>query len=75
MNENRTASRRRVLKSALIVISEKAPRIKCAVKSISEIGAALQVSTTFGIPGNFERWRASALPFGLANRLEDRSFV
>jgi hypothetical protein len=54
MNEKRAAYRRRALKSAQIVISEKAPRIECAVRNISEMGAALQVSTTFGIPGNFD---------------------
>ena len=54
MNEKRSVYRRRALKSALILISEKAPRIECAVRNISEIGAALQVSTTFGIPRNFD---------------------
>lgn len=54
MNDKRIASRRRVLKSAVIITSDKAPKIECTVKNISETGAALQVSTTYGIPQNFE---------------------
>jgi hypothetical protein len=54
MNEKRAAYRRRALKSAHIIINEKAPKIECAVRNISEMGAALHVSTTFGIPGNFD---------------------
>ena len=66
MNERRAISRRRALKSGLIVIGEKAPKIECAVKSVSETGAALRVSTTVGIPANFDllsdgaRWRCRA---------------
>ena len=54
MNEKRTAVRRRVLKSAFIVISEKAPKLECSVRNLSDTGAALQVSTTIGIPQNFD---------------------
>jgi hypothetical protein len=54
VNERRTTSRHRVLKSAFIVISEKAPKLECTVRNISEIGAALQVSTTIGIPTHFK---------------------
>jgi hypothetical protein len=54
MNEKRVAHRRRILKRALIVISEKAPTIECAVRNKSDKGAALQVSTTVGLPGTFD---------------------
>ena len=45
MDEKRTASRRRVLKSAFIVVSDRAPKLECTVRNISETGAGLQVST------------------------------
>ena len=54
MVEKRAASRRRVLKSAFIVIGERAPKIACTVKNVSAKGASLQLQTTVGIPGNFE---------------------
>jgi hypothetical protein len=41
------------LKTAFIVVSRKQPKIECAVRNISHTGAALEVSTTFGIPSNF----------------------
>jgi len=50
----RNAPRRRALKTAAIVISEKAPKIPCAVRNLSETGVALQVSTTIGIPQTFD---------------------
>lgn len=54
MGEKRGASRRRVLKGAFIVLSEKAPKLPCVVKNISDTGAAVEVSTTVGIPHSFE---------------------
>lgn len=54
VNEKRIASRRRVLKTAFIIISDKAPKIECTVRNVSETGAALQVSTTIGIPQHFD---------------------
>jgi hypothetical protein len=54
MNEKRNATRHRVLKSAFIVISDKAPKLECTVRNLSDTGAALQVSTTIGIPPNFD---------------------
>ncbi|HMF24432.1 MAG TPA: PilZ domain-containing protein [Pseudolabrys sp.] len=53
-NEKRITPRRRVLKAAFIVISEKAPKLECMVRSLSDKGAGLQVSTTFGIPAHFD---------------------
>jgi hypothetical protein len=54
MSEKRTVYRRRLLKTGFIIISDKAPKIQCALKNLSEGGAALQVSTTVGIPANFD---------------------
>ena len=46
--------RRRVLKTGYIVISDKAPKLECTVRNISETGASIQVSTTIGIPSSFD---------------------
>lgn len=54
MDEKRTVSRKRVLKAAKIVLSEKAPKLDCTVRSLSTTGALLQVSTTYGIPADFD---------------------
>ena len=54
MTDMRNAPRRRALKTAAIVTSEKAPKIPCAIRSLSETGVALQVSTTVGIPQTFD---------------------
>jgi len=53
VNEKRGSVRRRVLKTAFIIMSDKAPKLECTVRNISETGAALQVSTTIGIPKSF----------------------
>ena len=54
VENKRVAARKRVLKTGYIIISDKAPKIECTIRNISETGAFLQVSTTFGIPTNFE---------------------
>lgn len=55
MDERRRWSRARVLKTGRIAVSDKAPKIECAVRNISDAGACLQVhSGTFGIPREFE---------------------
>ena len=54
MSDKRSAPRRRLLRTGFIVIGEKAPKIECTVRNLSDTGAALQVSTTIGIPGNFD---------------------
>ncbi len=43
-----------MFKTAYIVISEKAPKLECAIRNISDTGALLQVSTTFGVPTTFD---------------------
>jgi hypothetical protein len=53
VQEKRTTFRKRVLKNAQIVLSDKAPKLDCAVGNISDAGACLQVSTTYGIPPGF----------------------
>ena len=54
MDERRSAPRMRVLKSAKIILTDKAPKIECAVRNISDSGARLQVSTSYGIPSTFD---------------------
>jgi hypothetical protein len=54
VQEKRTIFRKRVLKTAQIVLSEKAPKLDCSIRNLSDTGACLQVSTTYGIPTNFE---------------------
>jgi hypothetical protein len=54
VQDKRTIFRKRVLKTAQIVLSEKAPKLDCAVRNLSDTGACLQVSTTYGIPANFD---------------------
>ena len=51
VNEKRVASRRRVLKSAFIILSDMAPKLEC--RNISETGTTLQVFT-FGLPLYFD---------------------
>jgi hypothetical protein len=54
VQDKRSLYRKRVLKNAQIVLSEKAPKLDCSVRNLSTTGACLQVSTTFGIPVNFD---------------------
>ena len=55
VEERRRSGRFRVLKTGRIATSDKAPKIECAVRNISDAGACLQVhSGTFGIPRDFE---------------------
>lgn len=54
MTNKRNAPRQKVLKGAFIVLSEKAPKLECTVRNISTTGAALQVSTTIGLPPAFD---------------------
>jgi hypothetical protein len=52
MDENRKASRRRVLKSATIEFDRGA--YSCAVRNLSEAGAALDVPYAVSIPHEFK---------------------
>ena len=54
MNDRRISRRARTLKSGKIAVSEKAPKIDCTIRNMSDTGACLQISTTFGIPTTFE---------------------
>lgn len=54
MQEKRAAFRKRVLKNAQIILSDKAPKLDCAVRNLSNTGACLQLSTTYGIPMSFD---------------------
>jgi PilZ domain len=52
MAENRKAYRRRVLKSATIEFESGAH--SCAVRNLSEAGAALDIPHTLGVPDEFK---------------------
>ena len=52
--ERRIHARKRVIKAAFIAVSAKAPKLECMVRNISDTGAELQVSTTFGLPHTFD---------------------
>jgi hypothetical protein len=52
MAKNRRTYRRRVLKSATIEFERSA--FSCTVRNISEVGAALDVPSSFGIPHEFQ---------------------
>ena len=54
MQEKRAIFRKRVLKTAQIILSAKAPKLDCAVRNLSNTGACLQLSTTYGIPMSFD---------------------
>lgn len=54
LSERRGIWRKRILKGAFISLSEYAPKLECAVRDCSDVGAALQVSTTFGLPHRFD---------------------
>jgi hypothetical protein len=54
MSDHRAHPRMRTLKSGSLVLSDKAPKIECTVRNVSPGGACVQVSTTFGIPSNFD---------------------
>jgi hypothetical protein len=54
VENKRVAARRRVLKTGYIVFSDNVPKLECTVRNISETGASVQVSTTVGIPANFD---------------------
>jgi hypothetical protein len=41
------------LKTAQIILSAKAPKLDCAVQNLSDTGACLQLSMTYGIPMSF----------------------
>jgi hypothetical protein len=54
MTERRIAPRSRVLKTGSLVLSEKAPKLECTIRNLSATGALLQISSTFGIPADFD---------------------
>src|SRR5262249_5724123 len=54
MSERRRTPRVRVLKSARIVVNDRAPKIESTIRNISDGGCLLQISTTFGVPHEFD---------------------
>jgi len=75
MTERRVSFRGRTLKGGFIVLSDKAPKLECTVRNFTKAGAALRVSTTFGLPQHFDvviDGHGAPLPFAMANRQQDR---
>jgi hypothetical protein len=54
MTERRASFRGRTLKGGFIVLSSQAPKLECMVRNLTKVGAALQVSTTLGLPQHFD---------------------
>ena len=54
MGAKRAETRRRVLKTGFIILSDKGAKLECVVRSSSASGATLQVSATVDIPRNFD---------------------
>jgi hypothetical protein len=54
MSEKRRTPRTRVLKFAQIIVKDKAPKFECTLRNVSDGGCLLQVSTTLGIPHEFD---------------------
>ena len=54
MDNRRREPRNRVLRTTFIVLSDKAPKLECTARNISESGATLRVSTTVGLPRSFD---------------------
>jgi hypothetical protein len=63
MDEHRHDRRSRVLLSGRIIVGDKAPKIDCTVRDLSESGARLIVpSSTFGVPPEFRLAIGEATP-------------
>ena len=55
MAENRRAvPRTRVLRNAKIIVPRRSPVIHCTVRNITNGGACLMLSSTYGLPPNFD---------------------
>ena len=52
--EKRRHFRERVFRPAHIVLGEKAPKLECAALDLSAQGVRLRLSTTYGIPHEFD---------------------
>jgi hypothetical protein len=54
MDERRQSPRRTVLKTGFVVFCDNAPTLRCTVRNLSDTGACIEVSTTFGMPSSFD---------------------
>jgi hypothetical protein len=52
--ERRVLSRARIFKNAAIVLNGRSPRLECAARDLSPQGVRLCLSTTYGIPQQFD---------------------
>jgi len=54
LTEQRSHFRKRMFRPAQIVLSEKAPKLECKALDFSAQGVRLRLSTTYGIPHEFD---------------------
>ena len=54
MDEHRTHARHRTLKAGKIVFNHKSSVVDCTIRNMSDGGALLQLTSTLGIPDDFE---------------------
>jgi hypothetical protein len=52
--EKRSTTRRRTLKAARIIFNKGASTLDCTLRNLSLTGAAIEVSSTVGIPEEFD---------------------
>jgi hypothetical protein len=63
---------KRILKAAQIVLSDKAtkrqsdkaPKLECSIRNLTQAAAWLQLSITYSLPVNFEVYRRGSSPAG-----------
>jgi hypothetical protein len=66
---------KRVLKAAQIVLSDKAPKLECPIRNLTQAAARLQLSITYSLPVNFEVYRPRRLLVDLANGQKNRNYI
>jgi hypothetical protein len=54
MEERRQSPRRTVLKTGLVVLQDTSMTLRCTVRNLSDTGACIELSSTTGVPNNFE---------------------
>ena len=54
VSEQRRQLRKRVFKAAQIVVTESAPILECRARDLSDYGARLCLSATYGLPQQFD---------------------
>jgi hypothetical protein len=54
MDDRRTVTRTRVVRSAKIIVPRRSPVIHCTVQNITSGGACLKLANTYGVPETFD---------------------